>query len=57
MKRYIDKFLKDESGAITVDWVVLAASMVAFALAIIAIIQTGSINGVINMFASVDAAL
>ncbi|MEJ6397203.1 hypothetical protein [Yoonia sp. 208BN28-4] len=57
MKRIFMNFMDDESGAVSVDWVVLAASMVAFGLAITAIIQTGAINGVINMFASVDAAL
>lgn len=57
MKDYLSKFRDDESGAITVDWVVLAASVIILGLMITAIIQTGSVNGVIEMFAKVDAAL
>jgi hypothetical protein len=32
---------KDESGAVTVDWVVLTAAIVGFALGIIAIFRDG----------------
>ena len=35
------KFAKDESGAVTVDWVVLTAAIVGIAIAVIAIIRTG----------------
>lgn len=34
------KFLNNESGAVTVDWVVLTAAIVGIALAIIAVIRT-----------------
>ena len=35
-------FLKSDSGAVTVDWVVLCALMVAMAAAIASQMQTGS---------------
>lgn len=34
-------FAKDESGAVTVDWVVLTAAIVGIALAVIAVIKPG----------------
>jgi Flp pilus assembly pilin Flp len=34
-------FSKDESGAVTVDWVVLTAALVGIALAIVSTINTG----------------
>ena len=34
-------FAKDESGAVTVDWVVLTAAIVGIAIAVIAIIKVG----------------
>lgn len=33
MKTFFNKFLKDESGAVTVDWVVLTAAVVGLAIA------------------------
>ena len=35
------KFLKDESGAVTVDWVVLAAALVLLAAGVIAVVNNG----------------
>ena len=40
MKRLIN-FTKNESGAVTVDWVVLTAAIVGIALAVIALISGG----------------
>jgi len=40
MKRLLN-FTKDESGAVTVDWVVLTAAIVGIALAVIALISAG----------------
>ena len=37
-------FYEDESGAVTVDWVVLTAALVGIAIAILALITTG-LNG------------
>ena len=36
-----NKFAKDESGAVTVDWVVLTAALVGIAVALISTIETG----------------
>ncbi|NOR64231.1 MAG: hypothetical protein GQ535_17315 [Rhodobacteraceae bacterium] len=40
MKKFLNAFVKDEDGAVTVDWVVLTAAIVGIALAIIAVIRT-----------------
>ncbi|MGB0497196.1 MAG: hypothetical protein ACPGID_02560 [Rubricella sp.] len=37
----LKKFFADESGAVTVDFVVLCAAVVAVAAAIIGVLQTG----------------
>lgn len=34
-------FLSDESGAVTVDWVVLTASILLFGLVFVAVVKTG----------------
>ena len=34
-------FIKSESGAVTVDWVVLTAALVGLGLAVMAVISTG----------------
>ncbi len=36
------KFFKDESGAVTVDWVVLTAAVVGLAFAVMASVQNGT---------------
>lgn len=36
------RFSKDESGAVTVDWVVLTAAIVGLATAIILLVQGGA---------------
>jgi len=38
---HLIKFTKDESGAVTVDWVVLTAAIVGIALAVIVLISSG----------------
>ena len=40
MKKFLNAFVKDEDGAVTVDWVVLTAAIVGIALAVIAVIRT-----------------
>jgi Flp pilus assembly pilin Flp len=42
MKKLLTVFQKDESGAITVDWVVLTAALVLLALLIMASIGGGA---------------
>jgi hypothetical protein len=44
MKRYASIFLADEGGAISVDWVVLTASIIGLSLAVIVSIQSGAID-------------
>jgi Flp pilus assembly pilin Flp len=50
----MQKFTKDESGAVTVDWVVLTAALVIIGGLVISIIRTGltdassAINGVLE---------
>ena len=42
MLNRIRSFSKNEDGAVTVDWVVLCAAVVALAVAIVTAIQDGS---------------
>lgn len=42
MLNFIKNFRKDEDGAVTVDWVVLTAAVVALAGAAYSSIQTGA---------------
>lgn len=44
MLNFIKKFRKDEDGAVTVDWVVLTAAVVALAGAAYTSIETGATN-------------
>jgi len=38
------RFKRDESGAVTVDWVVLTAAMIGLGLTVIAILRDGPSN-------------
>lgn len=42
MIKFIKNFRKDEDGAVTVDWVVLTAAVVALAAAAYGAIETGT---------------
>ncbi|MEL7164219.1 MAG: hypothetical protein AAGL96_02010 [Pseudomonadota bacterium] len=44
MKRILERFARDQSGAVTVDWVVLCAGIVALAVAIVTAMQTGALD-------------
>jgi Flp pilus assembly pilin Flp len=44
MINFIKNFSKDESGAVTVDWVVLTAAVVGLAVAAYTSIETGATN-------------
>ena len=49
--KLISKFANDESGAVTVDWVVLTAAIVGIAIAVITLISSGiedASNGINN---------
>jgi len=41
MIKFINKFRKEEEGAVTVDWVVLTAAVVGLGIAGVATVQTG----------------
>ncbi len=40
----VKNFVRSENGAVTVDWVVLCAGVVAIAVAIVVAMQTGAVN-------------
>jgi Flp pilus assembly pilin Flp len=42
MQQFLSRFWKQESGAITVDWVVLTAAMAGFGVAVASIIVTAA---------------
>lgn len=44
MHKYVKKFLQCESGAVTVDWVVLTAAIVGMALGVVAQLNNGTTN-------------
>ena len=46
MFRKITSFLEEDSGAVTVDWVVLTAAVVGLAMAAWATIYNSSVTGV-----------
>ena len=41
MLNFINAFINDESGAVTVDWVVLTAALVGLGLAVMAVVSEG----------------
>ncbi len=41
MNKFLNAFVKDEDGAVTVDWVVLTAAIVGIAIAVAATIESG----------------
>jgi len=56
MKKFLELFVKDEDGAVTVDWVVLTAAIVGIALAIIAVIRTSLNSAATSIAASISTA-
>ena len=53
MNTYILPFLADEDGAVTVDWVVLAAGVITLALAAMGVVS----NGTEDLTKDVDAKM
>ena len=47
MKTLFERFLEDESGAVTVDWVVITAAIVGLGIAVLAAVQ-GQLTNVAN---------
>ena len=39
--KFLKKFFRDESGAVTVDWVVLTAAMVGIAISVVSLLEPG----------------
>ncbi|SIN80150.1 Flp family type IVb pilin [Vannielia litorea] len=42
MIKFLSRFSRDDSGAVTVDWVVLTAAIVGLGIAVIAMIAQGA---------------
>ena len=57
MKKFLNAFVKDEDGAVTVDWVVLTAAIVGIAIAILATIRTSLNTTATEIALSIDNAL
>ncbi|SDY76426.1 hypothetical protein [Citreimonas salinaria] len=55
MFNFIKNFRKDENGAVTVDWVVLTAAIVALAVVAFDTIGTSATNMINNAAGEVDA--
>ena len=53
MTAYIKNFAKSESGAVTVDWVVLTAAIVGLGLAVMAVVS----NGVEDLSTDIEGSL
>lgn len=49
------KFLKDEDGAITIEWVALAAGVILLALGIIAVLEPALKNAASSIASDVQA--
>jgi Flp pilus assembly pilin Flp len=56
MIRMLKLFSQDESGAVTVDWVVLTAAIVGLGLVVITTIRPGIENTATYIDATLDAA-
>ena len=54
MRNIVRRFKADETGAITVDWVVLTASIVALGVMVVALLNgnLGSVGAKVNTFLS-----
>ncbi|RED18718.1 hypothetical protein [Pontivivens insulae] len=57
MFKFIEKFQKDESGAVTVDWVVLAGAVVALAVGVVATIETSLEGAASNIDSQLDSVI
>lgn len=52
----IKTFAADESGAVTVDWVVLTAAIVGLGIAVVASVRTGTLDIAENIETSLTGA-
>ncbi|KIC51171.1 hypothetical protein [Tateyamaria sp. ANG-S1] len=53
MIRFLNTFISDEQGAVTVDWVVLCAAVIGLSIAVI----FGINSGVLSLGGSIDTYL
>lgn len=44
MRLIVNRFIRSQAGAVTVDWVVLCAGIVALAVAVVTMMQTGTLS-------------
>ncbi len=44
MEKLLSQFLRDEDGAVTVDWVVLTAAIVGLGIAVVAMVSQGALS-------------
>lgn len=56
MRNVFAIFLKDEDGAVTVDWVVLTAAIVGLGVAVVATISAGALDHSNGLGAHLSAA-
>jgi Flp pilus assembly pilin Flp len=54
MIKFFKNFRKDEDGAVTVDWVVLTAAVVALGIGALSLIQTSTDTLATNIGESID---
>ena len=55
MRNLVCRYWQDESGAVTVDWVVLTAAIVGLGIAVIATIAGGATNTSTSLGANLQA--
>ncbi|MBM7068213.1 Flp family type IVb pilin [Actibacterium sp. 188UL27-1] len=55
MIKTVTKFLKDEDGAVTVDWVVLTAAIVGLGIAVVGIMAQGTLTASGSLGSSLEA--
>jgi len=51
------QFVKDEDGAVTVDWVVLTAAIVGIGLIVLGIIRAGVYDAASDIYNSLTSAI
>ena len=56
MHDFISKFHADESGAVTVDWVVLTAAVIGLGFGVFALVQSGADGLATNIETELSAA-
>lgn len=55
MKVFLTKFMKDEHGAVTVDWVVLTAAVVGLGIVVVTTIGDGALDYSTGLGANLSA--